>query len=529
MIELSALEISEAVSGTLLGAAAEKAQDILCTSATTDSREVTAGTLFLAKPGEVTDGHNFLPNAFAAGANLALVEHEVEAENGEVYPSILVDDVVLAMGRLAHHIVEKLRAEGNVTVVGITGSAGKTTTKDLLASIFGAQGKTVAPVGSFNGEVGVPLTVFRAEADTRYLVIEMGADRVGNIQYLTDMISPDYGVVLKVGTAHAGEFGGVDNIEKTKGEMAEGVRTGLGLNLDDYRVRRMINRASTPVTYFGVEGQEAEATTSANPGVDVQHITASNLRTNEAGCPAFTIVFPSGDTFEVESKLIGEHHVYNLLAAATVAYNCGIAPAAIVEQLNTSGAASKWRMQRTDRADGVTIINDAYNANPESMAAALQTLAQLGRIESTNRTWAVLGAMLELGEQSLAEHDRIGQLAVRLNISKLIAVGDIAKPVYNTAHLEGSWGNEATWVATAEEAFEILRGEVEPGDIVLFKSSNGAGLGKLGQQVADYDGDLTATAETGTAPWLSAGDFVHTLNSDSGAENASATKTSDNS
>lgn len=529
MIELSALEISRAVAGTLLGLDQEQAEQILCTSATTDSREVTAGTLFLAKPGEVTDGHKFLPNAFAAGATLALVEREVEAENGQVYPSILVDDVVLAMGRLAHHIVEKLRSAGEVTVIGLTGSAGKTTTKDLLATIFGAQGKTVAPIGSFNGEVGVPLTVFRAEEDTRYLVIEMGADRVGNIKYLTDMINPDYGLVLKVGTAHAGEFGGVDNIEKTKGEMAEGVRQGLGLNIDDYRVRRMLNRASTPVTYFGVEGLEAEETTTANPGVEVNRITASNLTTNQAGCPAFTLTFPQGESYEVESKLIGEHHVYNLLAAATAAYNCGIAPADIVAALNKSEAASKWRMQRTDRADGVTIINDAYNANPESMAAALQTLAQLGRLETTNRTWAILGAMLELGDQSLAEHDRIGQLAVRLNISKLIAVGDIAKPIYNTAHLEGSWGKEATWVATADEAFDLLRAEAQPGDIVLFKSSNGAGLGKLGQQAADYPGDLTRGAETGTAPWLSAGDFVDTLNSNSGAENTSASETSDNS
>lgn len=530
MIELSALEIAEATSGTLLGLDEVAASALTCTSATTDSREVGKGCLFLAKPGEVTDGHRFIPMAFDAGASLALVEREVQDAEGQVYPSVLVDDVVLAMGRLAAYIVARLREKGEVTVVGITGSAGKTTTKDLLASIFGAEGKTVAPIGSFNGEVGVPLTVFRAEDDTRYLVIEMGADRVGNIKYLTDMIQPDYGIVLKVGTAHAGEFGGVDNIEATKGEMAEGVRLGLGLNIDDYRVRRMINRASTPVTYFGVEGREAEVTTSANPGVAENRISASNLTTNDEGKPVFTLTFPEGQTFEVASQLIGEHHVYNLLAAATVAYQAGIAPESIVTQLSRSGAASKWRMQRTDRADGVTVINDAYNANPESMTAALQTLAQLGRLPSTNRTWAVLGAMLELGDQTLAEHDRIGQLAVRLNISKLIAVGDIAKPIYNTAHLEGSWGNEATWVATADEAFELLKGALEPGDIVLFKSSNGAGLGILGQQVADYEGNLTdgdaQTSDSGA--WLSAGDFVQALNSTNGAETGTDSQTPNN-
>lgn len=531
MIELSAFEIASAVAGTLVGLDEAAAQNITARSATTDSREVEPGCLFIAKPGEVTDGHNYLPSAFEAGATLALVEREVLDAAGRPFPSVLVDDVVLAMGRLASFIVERLRSEGELTVVGITGSAGKTTTKDLLASIFGAVGKTVAPVGSFNGEVGVPLTVFRAEKDTRYLVIEMGADRVGNIKYLTDMISPDYGVVLKVGTAHAGEFGGIDNIEATKGEMAEGVRSGLGLNIDDYRVRRMINRASTPVIYFGVEGREAEITSSANPGVREEVMLASKLVTNDEGKPGFTLTFPQGQTFEIASQLIGEHHVYNMLAAAVLAYQAGISPDVIAQQLNTTAAASRWRMQRTDRSDGVTIINDAYNANPESMTAALQTLAQLGRLPSTNRTWAVLGAMLELGEQTLVEHDRIGQLAVRLNISKTVAVGEVAKPIYNTAHLEGSWGNEATWVATVDEAFELLRGQVQPGDIVLFKSSNGAGLGALGQKVADYEGNLMdkSAPEGSSQPWLSAGDFVQALNSFKDAETPSATPSTSNS
>ena len=206
--------------------------------------------------------------------------------------------------------------------------------------------------------------------------------------------------------------------------------------------------------------------------------------------------------------------MHNLLAAATVAYNSGISGEKIARALNKAAAASKWRMARTDRADGVTVINDAYNANPESMAAALRTLAQLGRTVDPatgqpHRTWAVLGAMLELGDASVEEHDRIGRLVVRMNISKLIAVGDETKPIYNAAHLEGSWGNEATWVKTPEEAEQILRAEVRPGDIVLFKSSNGAKLGILGDQVAFAE--YTFGAEEEQAPtWLSAGDFVET-------------------
>lgn len=510
MIKLSAAQIIEATGGTAIGLDGREEQ-VFADFATTDSREVQTGTLFVAKPGMVTDGHRFIPMAFEKGATLALVEREVLDEQGVPYPSIQVPDVVLAMGDLARYSIEQMRAQGELTVIGITGSAGKTTTKDLLAAIFTPEGPTVAPVGSYNSEVGVPLTVFRADESTRYLVIEMGADHVGNIEYLANIAHPDHGAILKVGTAHAGEFGGVDNIERTKGELAEGVQpTGsLALNADDERVLRMASRSVAPITYFGV-GEK----TDANGQPYERYVAALNLRTTDAGCPEFTLRLPDGSEYEISSQLIGEHHVHNLLAAATIAYNSGISGEKIARALNKAAAASKWRMARTDRADGVTVINDAYNANPESMAAALRTLAQLGRTVDPatgqpHRTWAVLGAMLELGDASVEEHDRIGRLVVRMNISKLIAVGDETKPTYNAAHLEGSWGNEATWVKTPEEAEQILRAEVRPGDIVLFKSSNGAKLGILGDQVAF--GEYTFGTEEEQAPtWLSAGDFVET-------------------
>ena len=510
MIKLSAAQIIEATGGTAIGLEGREEQ-VFANFATTDSREVQTGTLFVAKPGAVTDGHKFIPMAFEKGATLALVEREVLDEQGVPYPSIQVPDVVTAMGDLARYSIEQMRAQGELTVIGITGSAGKTTTKDLLAAIFTPEGPTVAPVGSYNSEVGVPLTVFRADESTRYLVIEMGADRVGNIEYLANIAHPDHGAILKVGTAHAGEFGGVDNIERTKGELAEGVQpTGsLALNADDERVLRMASRSVAPITYFGV-GEK----TDANGQPYERYVAALNLRTTDAGCPEFTLRLLDGSEYEISSQLIGEHHVHNLLAAATIAYNSGISGEKIARALNKAAAASKWRMARTDRADGVTVINDAYNANPESMAAALRTLAQLGRTVDPatgqpHRTWAVLGAMLELGDASVEEHDRIGRLVVRMNISKLIAVGDETKPTYNAAHLEGSWGNEATWVKTPEEAEQILRAEVRPGDIVLFKSSNGAKLSILGDQVAFAE--YTFGAEEEQAPtWLSAGDFVET-------------------
>lgn len=508
MIKLSAAQIIEATGGTAIGLEGREEQ-VFADFATTDSREVQTGTLFVAKPGAVTDGHKFVPTAFERGATLALVEREVLDEQGVHYPSIRVPDVVLAMGDLARYAIEQMRAQGELTVVGITGSAGKTTTKDLLAAIFTPEGPTVAPVGSYNSEVGVPLTVFRADESTRYLVIEMGADHVGNIEYLANIARPDHGAILKVGTAHAGEFGGVDNIERTKGELAEGVQPGgsLSLNADDPRVLRMASRSVAPVTYFGV-GEK----TDENGQPYERYVAALNLRTTDAGCPEFTLRLPDGSEYEISSRLIGEHHVHNLLAAAAVAYNSGIAGEKIARALNGAAAASKWRMARTDRTDGVTVINDAYNANPESMAAALRTLAQLGRTVDPatgqpHRTWAVLGAMLELGDVSVQEHDHLGRLVVRMNISKLIAVGDIAKPIYNAAHLEGSWGNEATWVQTPQEAAQILRAELRPGDIVLFKSSNGAKLGLLGDEFA-FAEESFGSAEDEAPTWLSAGDFV---------------------
>ena len=215
MIALTAAQIAEAVSGTL-SATLDPATVLV--HVTPDSREVTAeGTLYVAKPGERADGHDFIDAALGAGAAAVLAERATHAPDGAAHPAIIVEDAVLAMGALAREVVRRVREHSPTTVIGITGSAGKTTTKDLLAALLATQGPTVAPVGSYNGEVGVPLTVFRAELDTRFLVVEMGADHVGNIAYLCDLVRPDIGVVLMVGTAHAGSFGGVANIARTKG------------------------------------------------------------------------------------------------------------------------------------------------------------------------------------------------------------------------------------------------------------------------------------------------------------------------
>ena len=472
MIAFTAAEIADITKGRL-----DADPGITPLSVVTDSREATPGSLYVAKPGEYADGHDFTADAFAAGATLALVERPVAGPDGAPYPSIVVPDAVLAMGALAAEAVRRIRAaraeaQDELTVIGITGSAGKTTTKDLLAGIFTLHGNTVAPRGSYNGEIGVPLTVFTAGTDTRYLVIEMGATGIGHISYLADMVKPDIGVVLGVGTAHAGEFGGVDNIALAKGEMVEGLAASgtAVINLDDDRVAAMRARTVASVVGFSAEGR---------PDAAVQ---ALNADTNTDGNPEFDLLLPGEDTpHHVRSRLIGAHHTGNLLAAAAAAWAAGIPGADIAAALSSQAAASRWRMERTERADGVTIINDAYNANPESMRAALRTLADLGQ---GRRTWAVLGAMLELGEDSIREHTAVGTQVVRLNISRLVVVGREARALYVSAVQEGSWGDECVFAETADEAFELLDAELEPGDLVLFKSSNSVGLRHLGDRIA---------------------------------------------
>ncbi|WP_426225671.1 UDP-N-acetylmuramoyl-tripeptide--D-alanyl-D-alanine ligase [Pseudarthrobacter sp. DSP2-3-2b1] len=472
MIAFTAAEIAEITNGRL-----DADPGITPLSVVTDSREAAPGSLYVAKPGENADGHDFVAAAFSRGAVLVLAERQVTGADGEKYPAVLVRDAVLAMGALAAEAVRRIRAAragagDALTVIGITGSAGKTTTKDLLAGILAQQGPTVAPQGSYNGEVGVPLTVFGADAQTRYLVIEMGATGIGHISYLAGMVKPDIGVVLGVGTAHAGEFGGVDNIAQAKGELVEALgTTGTAIvNLDDERVAAMRSRTMATVLGFSAEGRSDAAVQALDPD------------TNAEGNPEFDLLLPGGEAgLHVRSRLIGAHHTGNLLAAAAAAFAAGVPGHDIAASLSTQTAASRWRMERTERADGVTVINDAYNANPESMRAALRTLADLGR---GRRTWAVLGAMLELGPDSIREHTAVGTQVVRLNISRLVVVGREARALYVSAVQEGSWGDECVFAETAEEAYSLLDAELEPGDLVLFKSSNSVGLRHLGDRIA---------------------------------------------
>jgi UDP-N-acetylmuramoyl-tripeptide--D-alanyl-D-alanine ligase len=419
-----------------------------------DSREVESGSLFVAFVGERVDGHDYARAVVDAGAVAVLASRPVGV------PAIVVEDVQAALGALARHVVERLGA----TLVALTGSAGKTSTKDLIAQVLRSKAPTVFTPGSLNNEIGLPLTALSATEETRFLVLEMGARGIGHIRYLTELTPPRIGLVLNVGTAHIGEFGGREQIAQAKGELVESLPADGAaiLNADDPLVRAMASRTKARVILFGESGE-----------ADVR---AENVRLTDGGQPAFRLHTPSGCS-DVTMRLYGEHHVSNALAAAAVAHELGMSADEIARALSEAGSLSRWRMEVTERPDGVTVVNDAYNANPESMRAALRALAAMGK---GRRTWAVLGQMAELGDEALAEHDAVGRLAVRLNVSKLVAVGGReASWLQLGAYNEGSWGEESVHVSDAQAAVDLLRSELRPGDVVLVKASRSVGLERV--------------------------------------------------
>ncbi|MDQ1579231.1 MAG: UDP-N-acetylmuramoyl-tripeptide--D-alanyl-D-alanine ligase [Microbacteriaceae bacterium] len=467
MIALTLGQIAEAISGSL------RVEGTDATSATviagpvhTDSREVEPGSIFFAKPGEVTDGHLFAPQAAERGAALLVVERALDLP----VPQLLVDDVVVALGALAADVVSRVRSLGRLKVIGITGSNGKTTTKNILRSILEKAGQTIAPRGSYNNEVGAPMTMLELTDQTQFLVVEMGASGAGEIARLVRLAKPDIGVVLKVGLAHAGEFGGIEATLAAKTEMVSdlGSTDVAILNLDDPRVASMADKTAARVLWFGLD--------------DRADVRASDVVASSSGT-SFTLVLPSGESRAVSFRVLGEHHVMNALAAAAVAHTLGVGADDIVVALESVQRAERWRMEVMGGARGVTVINDAYNASPDSMAAALKTLAQIA--EPGTRTVAVLGEMSELGEFAGEEHDRIGLLAVRLNIGQLIVVGPAARRMHISTINEGSWDGESRYVDTPDEAYELLAHTLKSGDTVLVKSSNSAGLRFLGDRLGD--------------------------------------------
>jgi len=436
------------------------AERIVEGSVQTDSRLVEPGSIFFAMPGEETDGHLFAPAAVTAGAVLVIAERELDLEAAV----LVVPDGVTALADLARAVVERVRAAGDLTVIAITGSNGKTTTKNMLGAILSRVGSTVAPNDSFNNHIGAPISMLRIDFETRYLVVEMGASHRGEIAHLAGIARPDLAVVLKVGLAHVGEFGGIEATQAAKSELVTGLgeRAVVVLNGDDERVASMAQLTNGAVRWFGL-----------GPLADV---TATHVRGSANGT-SFT-----AREMTVQLRIVGEHHVMNALAALTVARELGLDLADTVAALEGMHRAERWRMEVLPALSGAVIINDAYNASPDSTAAALHTLVDLR--PTLGRSFAVLGEMTELGDASAEHHAAIGRLVTELDVDELVVVGEAARAAHDAASVVDGWSGHSTFVDTPDLAHDLLEAWLRDGDVVLVKSSKSAGLRFVGDRLA---------------------------------------------
>ncbi len=455
MLPMSIAEIASAVGGEIHNCA----PDALVTAPVRyESHRIEPGGMFAALAGDRTDGHDHAAAACASGATAVLAARPVPT------PAILVDDVRAAFGRLAAHV---LAARTGLDVIGVTGSSGKTSTKDLTGHLLRRLGPTIAPPGNRNNELGVPETALLTTPLTRYLVLELGARRVGDITYLTRLVRPTVGVVLNVGSAHLGVFGSRAAIAEAKGELVAALPdTGLAvLNLDDPAVAAMATRTAARIATFG-----------RHPAA-MYH--ADQVTLDSDGRARFVLRTPHGSA-SVRLLLHGEHFVIAALAAATVALQYTPDVDLVADALGQATPVSEGRMRVTARRDGVTILDDSYNANPESAAAGLRTLAAMTR--NGRRAVAVLGQMNELGPHSLPAHRELGRLTAELGVRRLVTVGNAdAAEVATSAR---SRGVTASHVADRDSVPDLLEPHLQPGDVVLVKGSHGVGLQRVAAGLA---------------------------------------------
>jgi UDP-N-acetylmuramoyl-tripeptide--D-alanyl-D-alanine ligase len=404
-----------------------------------DTRKLVPGGLFVAFDGEKVDGHSFAAGAVAGGAAGVLGTKDT----GQ--PGVVVEDQLDALAKLARAVVDRLP---ELTIVGLTGSSGKTTTKDFIGQLLARLGPTIAPPGTLNNDLGLPATVLKATTETRFLVLEMGANGFGHIKKLTEVAPPRVGLVLNVGAAHIGKFGSVEGTAQAKGELVEALPAdGLAvLNADDPLVAPMAARTKARVVTFG------EA-----PGADVR---GTDVTVDGRGHAAYKM-----NGLDVRLGVAGRHQVSNTLAAAAVALQLGLPAEEVAAALGEVGIVSGRRMDVFDRDDEVTVIDDSYNANPSSMAAALRSLVTIG---SGRRTVAVLGYMAELGEFERSGHEEVGRLAAELGVDRLIAVAEGA-PILDGAAGVADWKGEPVYAADQQAAIAELG--LHPGDVVLVKGS----------------------------------------------------------
>ena len=446
MITLTAGEIALLVGGELLCD-----RDLLISKAPVfDSRLATPGCFFLALKGENADGHEFAADAYRNGAMFSLTSQRIDG------PCIVVKDVLEALSILAAFVRKRL---DKLVVIGITGSQGKTSTKDLLTHMLGAVGPTVAPAGSFNNDLGLPITLLECDDRTRFCILEMGARHMGDIARLCEIAKPNIGVVLAVGTAHIGEFGSREVIAQTKGELIASLdKDGIAiLGAYDEFTPKMASQHQGQVILFGEKA-------------DIQ-VRAADIEMRE-GRPHFDLVTPAGRD-AVGMRAVGAHQVANALAVAAVGTALALPLELIASSLSTAEISSKWRMELHESAD-LLIINDAYNANPESMSAAMRALVLFAQ-ERGGSAWAFVGKMNELGQTQAPQSAAIGALAVELGIDHLV---EINAPEYG----EPVGAMVIHQRPTIESALDLVD-YFAPGDVVLVKASRSQGFEVLAESL----------------------------------------------
>jgi UDP-N-acetylmuramoyl-tripeptide--D-alanyl-D-alanine ligase len=450
--ERSLAEIAVDVDGRVVG------PDARVHGVATDSRDVHAGELFVALTGERVDGHAYLDLARENGATAAMVERETPG-----LPALLVEDTRRALLQLATAERERMDA----VIVGVTGSTGKTSVKDLTASVLASRLRVAASPRSFNTEVGVPVTLLNAATDAEAVVVEMGSRGPGHIAALCDVARPRVGVITNVGPAHMEMFGSLQAVSDAKAELVESLPSeGIAvLNADDPIVNGFRERTKAQAVRFGLAA-----------GADV---TAEDVALDRLGRAAFTVRAPGG-TDRVELPVVGEHMVSNALAAVAVGTSLGLSVAECAAGLKEA-RLSPWRMETVEVPGGIRVLNDAYNANPVSMAAALKALRWMAQ---DGRSIAVLGEMAELGEAAMHEHERVGELVARLGIDHLIVVGNRAAAIAVGAEREGVEPERIVRVEAVEDAVRSVRELAREGDVVLLKGSRVAGLETIAEALA---------------------------------------------
>ena len=479
--------------GTMYGeaeAGAESAAEVSVLGVTSDSRKVTPGDLFVAIAGERVDGNTLATQALCAGAVAVMSQDPQAAVAAGAAPArvIAVADVYQALGRLAHAQLEQLRAlpESKLKVVAVTGSVGKTTTKDLLREVLSARGPIIAPPGSFNNELGMPLTVLRANADTATLVLEMGTGNPGDLAYLTDIAEPDVAIELIVARAHLGFLGGIDAVAAEKQVLVERTREdgAVILNGDDPRVAAMSAAARGPVTYFSTRGHNLENGREAG-------VYATDISVDSGGHPHFTLHTPEG-TAPVALALVGEHNVHNALACAGAAHALGIPIAQVAQVLSDSGPGSAHRMA-VHELGCITLIDDSYNANPDSMRAGISAAMHIG---AGRPVIALLGEMAELGDHSLAEHRALGKYLGQSGLQALVAVAsDESDVMEQLAQAAQESGVKRVQLTTSDDAERFLQSFLAPGAVVFIKGSHCSGVWQIAESLVAAFGPGEAREE----------------------------------